>query len=459
MEQGRFPLLLPHEVMAALISRGSNQEFLSSTTNMAFTTKLHLEACRQTFQEEHLVGLGMWADGVPYGGHGRVESLEILTMSLPGLPGDLRNFRFPMAVFAKRYQVARATWDAIFEIVVWSLQCLLSGVWPLKRHDGSEFAAGDAGRLRSATKPLGCKAVLVEVRGDRAAYKQLFRLPQHNEVAGCCFRCAARPQDIRQVGQEATWRQEPLSRWDLLNRMQQQPAGISPLLAAPGLKVGCFKLDWLHLADQGVAADWAGGVLDLLLETEAGNAREKCEALYRALRLWYEREGVQDRLPTLQLHHFRKAGKTPKLKSKAAQCRALVPWLAEVSRDRLGDSVEHQTIKAACQHLLAYYEEVHSNTCRPETLASEARKFALLVVALADRLPLRFGVKPKLHLWLHLCEEEGSTPADTWCYRDEGVGGLLAALARRRGGPNTPAAIGAALLRRFQAKEPVPCML
>ena len=53
-----------------------------------------------------------------------------------------------------------------------------------------------------------------------------------------------------------------------------------------------------------------------------------------------------------------------------------------------------------------------------------------------DRL---YRLKPKLHLFLHLCLD-GGEPAKHWCYRDEGVGGTVVRIAHRRGGMHSPSA-------------------
>eukprot|EP00971_Amphidinium_carterae_P046157 908670-Amphidinium_carterae.1 len=51
----------------------------------------------------------------------------------------------------------------------------------------------------------------------------------------------------------------------------------------------------------------------------------------------------------------------------------------------------------------------------------------------------RYTVPPKLHLFLELARE-GVRPSMSWTYRDEDFGGCMAALARRRGGRDTPSA-------------------
>ncbi len=455
----RLPLLLPHEILSAIVTKGTTIEVLSSLENMAESSRRHVLAHRLSLGDPCLVGIGLWLDGVPFAGHGRSESLEVLTMCLPGLAEKTRDLRIPLAAYPKQFQIGCKTWDTIFSVLVWSMEALLAGRWPLARHSDEAFGPEDSIRKKKAGLQLGCRAILCEVRADWAALKQVFRVPQHNEREGMCMRCGCTPEEVRLVDSTAPWRARPLTHWEVLERMAKRPQGISPLLSAPTVRVSCFVLDWMHISDLGVAADFAGGCFSLLVEVGPGSAKAECRALFLELQAWYEQKGIENRLPALELNHFRRPNSTPKLKSKAAPCRALIPWLPEALQGRLGASAIHNTVKSAAQALSACYSEVTSESCDPAHLHAAGRRFAILLVALEAQLPQHFGVKPKLHWWLHLVEDCESSPAAQWFYRDESVGGLLARSAARRGGPNNPAVVGASVLRRFQARHPCPLLV
>ena len=91
-------------------------------------------------------------------------------------------------------------------------------------------------------------------------------VPQHNEVAGCCFKCVVTPAGIRDTTSAAPWRTERLGHWDLIARMRSQGITPTPVFNAPGVRSSIFRLDWLHVADLGVSADWLGGLFTYIAE-------------------------------------------------------------------------------------------------------------------------------------------------------------------------------------------------
>ena len=48
---------------------------------------------------------------------------------------------------------------------------------------------------------------------------------------------------------------------------------------------------------------------------------------------------------------------------------------------------------------------------------------------------------------------QGDNPALGWTYRDEDIGGYVAAVARRRGGKNSVVSAGQTALNKFRAKQ------
>ena len=246
---------------------------------------------------------------------------------------------------------------------------------------------------------------------------------------------------VRQVDDTAEWRNGILSHDAVIQRMIMQGKTVNPLLQAPFVHKGLFRIDWLHVADQGLGADWLGCFIKYVADQDLGaNKQERYQHVFDDIDQWYKENEVEDRLdglvPTL-VESSKKTGY--KLRCSAATARALIPWTYTCAMQLLdpSDDVE-ATLQSAAWHIKQAYEAL-SNECKEPHLQMKyhGQQFAIQWVALHDCLNEDnhhyFRIKPKLHLWLHLCEE-GSTPRRTWTYRDEDFGGTISHVARRRGG-------------------------
>ena len=114
-------------------------------------------------------------------------------------------------------------------------------------------------------------------------------------------------------------------------------------------------------------------------------------------------------------------------------------------------------VRAAARCLAQVYS-VLSEDAFDEVVAREAStRFALLFLALHDAQHAAddraWRLKPKLHLFLHMCSD-GSRPARFWTYRDEEFGGGVARRARRRGGILGAKSVFKNVLSRFWMQHP-----
>jgi hypothetical protein len=351
--------------------------------------------------------------------------------------------------------------DDILHIITWSLRCLASGYMPSARHDGAAWTSADFKRHKFAGRFLGVQGVLAEIRGDWLMFKSTLRLPAHNEVAGCCWRCAATPPGIRDCGLAAAWRQQALSHWDLCQRVLSQGLTLSPLFAAPAFRSSCILLDWLHCVDLGVAADFLGNLFWLCHSKLPGNSREEQnKALWALILDYYKIRKPDSMYDGWTLKMVRKTGTCPpKLRGRAGEVRGLVPFGLALAEELLQDADPVEaTVKQMARLLAECYNSLAAASFDPEKLAEHSRRFCLLWVGMEARQPgLLWHIKPKLHLFQHLCES-GSRPSSCWTYRDEDFGGSMARLGRRRGGKNTPQSTAKAVLLRFFAKHKLPVL-
>lgn len=266
------------------------------------------------------------------------------------------------------------------------------------------------------------------------------------------------------MGSDAAWRHDRKTHTQLLQTLLDNGVAISPLLTlVPWIQNDCFRIDWLHCADQGVAADFIANLFLLVIRKLPGaTERDRCAALWARLFAWYEANGIGDQLQTLVLSMLRQGRNPPKLRCSAAQCRALVPFALKVATDILdpADDIEATAIQAM-RHLSECYKALgDSSPSFSAKLKENSTKFALLYCALeaTDPTGVRWRVKPKLHMFLELCSE-GSMPARFWNYRDEDFGGSVSKLSRRRGGVLSQKAFSSNLLERFKIAQPIIRML
>ena len=225
-----------------------------------------------------------------------------------------------------------------------------------------------------------------------------------------------------------------------------------------------FLVDWLHCCDQGIAADFLGNLFASITKKSPGNTKESCKDLFLELQAFYKANKSTSRLDNLTPTMIQKNGNSvPKLRGKAGEIRALIPFALEAAERHLDarDPFESTTIEAARQ-LNSCYSCLSGDAYSHATLKECCRRYCLLSVSLdetsAAQDSIFWRLKPKIHLFQELCEMAASNPSMTWVYRDEDVGGSLAGLARRRGGHNTPAAIGFTVLNKFRASYAMPSL-
>ena len=235
---------------------------------------------------------------------------------------------------------------------------------------------------------------------------------------------------------------------------------MSPLMSAPGLTLDTFKLDWLHIADLGVGADWLGQLFSVLMTKMPGGTKaQRLAELWRQIQTLYK---LPEFKTSSQLDDLSETmiksrdAVAPKLRANAAECRGRMGIGRRLATELLSDHDPFEaTVLQATKELWGCYQCLSATTEGGE-LADRSRRFCTLWVSLEERHE-GFHIKPKMHLFQELCEESGPTqPAAHWTYRDEDFGGSIVGLARCRGGPKTPGATGHRVLSRFRARYRFP---
>lgn len=458
----QIPILLPHEVVWRMLEDGPTADFLLQHQALGTQDMSHLRGvCEELgIDSSRALGVSLWGDGVPYN-YDRSASLDVFSLSLPGLAdGRFQNMRIPLFALDHKHVLKGATFDDLMRVLAWSFTHLASGVYPAVRHDGVQFdPKKDRARLKTAGSWVHHCGVLVECRGDWKQLKDVFRFPQFNEKAGMCWLCSCTPETWRNVGVDAPWRAERLDHWGFVARLLRRGLEPSPLFGCPGLSTSCFKPDWLHVVDLGIACDFLGNLLLLVSSKfEGGSHKARVAAMWRHLQGWYRAHGVASPLQHLTSTMLQSSStQPPKLRAKAAQARALVPYASTVADSRLGGNVIEETAASMAKELVSCYECLSPSAFDHKKLATHCRRFCLLAVAMERHHDgVLWRCKPKLHLFQELAEFHVDCPSLFWTYRDEDFGGSIAQLARKRGGAKTPWAISKSVLDRHCAKHAVP---
>lgn len=458
------PFLLPHEWLATALVHGSLNHFTASSQHAAILNHIQKVAHGLGSPASEFIALGLHCDGVPYGSQiFYSDSLELFTINLPTGPEGNGGMRIPFTSVQKQHLVKHQTYNAVLEVLAWSLKQLAFGCFPTSRHDGSDWGPADAGRAKLAKALQPAKALLTEIRADWVALKQIFQFPQQNENSGICWMCTATPADIRNPSMDASWRSTRQTAMSF-HKGLKDAGKVCPLWSAPGVCKDIVIVDWLHCADLGVAADVLGNVLlELLDQLHGGDKQQKVSSLWSEIKTEYNAQGVNVscRFPYLKLQSFWKgAKKSPKLKGKAAHIRGLVPVLDSIVQKRLlSDDVHVRTVKSCMHELAVCYKCLV--TFDATVLDVAARRMALLYVALEKEAEKsnakRWKVKPKLHLFLELAsflclQKQFGNPKNFWTYSDESYGGKARHAATKRGGKNSSSSSAYKLLQSWCAK-------
>jgi hypothetical protein len=260
----------------------------------------------------------------------------------------------------------------------------------------------------------------------------------------------------------APWRTSRLTQAEFFSKLRTLGIKPSTLFSCPALDIQDIVLDWLHIVDLGVAQDLLGSFFkELVLEGLAGNNKEKRLALlWTAIRDYYRKAKPTSRLGALTLEMFEKSGTSSKLRAKGGETRGLLPFAAEFSKEvaEYHQTTHWKTVAAVFDLLFKCAQLCSARPFDQDSLKDHCRKLCLLWSGLEREAQAsgskEWNMKPKAHMFQELCEfvsQDMGTPEHFWTYKDESWCGIIAKSAKKRGGQNNAATIGARLLQRYRA--------
>ena len=456
-----FPFLLPHEVIKHLVDHhGDLKEFVADLNTILGAVVA--DSCQALgLNPSEVLGIGLHGDGAPCATKMR-ESLEQFSWSFCEAP---TSSRFVFTAIPKSF-VAHGTMDAILSIFTWSLKQLAAGVMPTCRHDGSLWESTDKfripgmqNRVQQSGKSIGARALLVQVRGDWMFFKETFSLPSWSSELICWLCRATKSHNSELDFRGKLWRQHRYQPGEF-QRLLEQAGKLSPIFGCPGLSIRHFLIDWLHAVDLGVSQSVIGNLFHEIAELLPGATRkDRIASLFKRIKEWYSIAKPPSRLDNLTDLMVKLPGKSPKLRSKAGECRYLVPFAAKLAQDFDDGSTHRNTVSNLLQNLLEVQLCISAEPYDAEKAARACKKFCLLYVALeklslANNDELSWRIKPKFHMFEELICYVGiefGSPRHFWTYQDESWGGWLSHAATRRGGPKYAASCALNLICRYRA--------
>ena len=239
---------------------------------------------------------------------------------------------------------------------------------------------------------------------------------------------------------------------------------MSPLFSVFGIFNHLFKCDWMHCADQGIAADFLGNLfaylVDHIMPSDTKDIR--CHALFERIKTYYDAHDVEDRLKEFlpKTYAPERSTRPPRLAGNAATIIALVPFGGLMAQQYFSDAEPiEMAMKTAARHLCNCYNSLHARheAFSHAALHNSSKHFAIQYGALwpAHGHDVAWRLMPKMHLFLELCAA-ATEPQKFWNYRDEDFGGTVSRQCRMKGCWKKFAAFCKHALDLFKFKNQAP---
>ena len=292
-------------------------------------------------------------------------------------------------------------------------------------------------------------------------FASLVKFPGYNRTSGTCWMCKATYKNFKEAHGRL---KELLTTEEFLERNTNDGRVASVIFSLPGVDPSICRPDWMHAVDLGVTADICGHVFMELLRVFRGKQETACARLWRELQEWYDatRVPASNRYGKMKLSMFKKEHAAPQLSGKAIEVRTIVPFLRVMcAKYFAADNVRQGTICGLVAHLVACYECLDDFDA--DKLEEHGQRMAALYIALEAHAVKQnkhdtktWRIKPKLHMFLHLCAFRDHNPRDWWCYADESNMGTMSDLFMRHGGANRAGVNAANCLRRWMCDARFP---
>jgi hypothetical protein len=443
------PFVLPHELFSQLFQErhdtflqcvaGDSEERGQVWGALASSPVVQRHPCLAVGDLSHTVPIGLHGDA---GAFSNQDSLFVLTWNSLVGQGTTRELRF-MATCIRKSDLLPdgSTLEAVFHVLAWSLNSLLEGLTPHSDPDGLPLDGGGS--------PLAgpWKGACIQVRGDWQFYCQAFNFPAWNTNERMCWLCQASNVNSELLWTDfntgAGWRGSVWSHEGYVADVEGRGEELPNIFSIRGLRLECILVDVLHAVDLGVASLVVGNVLNEVLPGLGPNREKQMATLNARLASWYKANKITSQVRgKLTWDKIRATGNFPEFKAKAAATRHIVPFAAALAAEFDSGSEHDRRRRVVVESLLSFYamvqagaRHISANDLRrlPECCQALCTNYAhLSLEAVRANVPA-WQLKPKLHLFQHLCHyqvQQFGNPRFYWTYPDEDMVGQMVEVAK-----------------------------
>ena len=367
------------------------------------------------------------------------------------------------------------TMQAVFQVLAWSMQHLMTGTAPGARHDGTPWTAEDIKFRVPAGTPLP-PAALLQIRGDWEWLSQAFRFrsPSSAEFCWQCDAAKSGPNAFTDFTPQAAHRLTRFGHEGYMERCIAQAEQPANIFRCPGTTLSHIAIDAMHAGDLGCFQDAIGSLfwLEITWKTVHSNQRVGLKSLNAELEAFYavNRDLGLSPITNLSKSQIRSdVPGYPYLKAKAAQTRHVADFALLLARrhehgdahrpafsfrpgHRLADRLqEHQALVSSVMEGMVMFHR----SCQAEPFDAERCRSAMFQFlqgmgqlnhmwrqGLADNLVSAqpWHIRPKSHMLQHLVQDQldsWGSPSAFWCYSDESFVGSIKNVAMATKHPAT----------------------
>ena len=445
-------VLYPHEVVHEIWASGRWNELMFDTEDSLQEFWAHDSTKKWLIDHPVMLNPGKLEKAIPWFVHcdgvAHVKYDKVMVVSggsaLSPLSSMLSHMLYTVCPYKRL--IKTETLEDVYAPYVWSLWWCMVGVFPTRGPYHNEWPA-DSFQAKMAGQPLagGWCIVLAMLRADLEWMASTYGWNSYLKTS-MCHRCLASKNlvslaytDLRL--HNACWLHTQVCHADYLANTDASARSV--WFAAPGMFLETNKGDAMHGIDLGIGQDCAAeGILEL-----GGSSDRHLKILHDEFKQYCKDKHFTCSQPLFTEKMLTlKRTQYPMLKSKAANCRYVIEWLASATSDAVARGSDNEQMKMVATACWALADFTYCMRAFPRFLTPPQRDrmvyagqvYLLVWNELAYRSfhagILRFHIRPKTHYFAHMIldiQTDSTNPRCFHCYSDEDYVGRVGKLVHR----------------------------